>query len=57
MGGGAVDRDDPGPALAGQDVGLEAAAVVDIGDGDLLAHPQSAPLHEVDVDGDAPFII
>ena len=56
-GGRAVDADDAGAARAGDDVGLQAGAVGDVDDRDLLALEQVGGVHEVLVDGDGADVV
>jgi hypothetical protein len=53
----AVEGDDAGTPLPREDVGLEAGARLDDGDGDLLSDKHAAAVDEVGVDGDAPLVI
>src|SRR4051812_22465171 len=45
--GGTVDADDTGASGAGDDVGLQPGAVVDVDDGHLLAGQQIGRVHQV----------
>src|SRR5436190_7518887 len=55
--GGAVDLHLAGAALAGDRVGLEAGAVVDVDDGHLLVLEDVGGLEQVGVDGDRPDVV
>ena len=56
-GGGAVEAEVARASLAGDHVGLEAGAVVDVDDGHLLAVEQVGELHELDVDRDRTHVV
>src|SRR5688500_2288650 len=56
-GGGAVDADDAGAGLAGDDVGFEAVSVVAVGDEDGFVGEEAGGFQQVAVDRDAPVVI
>src|SRR5262249_38047972 len=53
----AVDTDHPRAALPGERVGLEALTVGNIPDVDLLIGDDVRPLQQLNVDGDAAFVV
>jgi hypothetical protein len=53
----AVDPDDTAAASAGDGVGDQTVAVVDVDDGDLLALEQVGGVHQVRVDGDRSDVV
>ena len=57
VGGGTVQADDTAAGLAGDGVGLEAVAVVDVRDLDLLVLADAGGVQEVLVDGDGTDVV
>ena len=55
MGGGAHDLDSPAAPVAGDDIGLVAGAVGQIGYQDLLINPGS--VHQVPIDGNTAVVV
>src|SRR5690606_23057739 len=56
-GGGAVEADVPPAGRAGDDVGFQAAAVVDVDYLHLFEGQDVGQLHQLLIDGDASFIV
>ena len=57
VGGGAVDPQDPRPALARDGVGLQPGTVGDVDDGDQLAGEDVRGVEEIGVDGDRADVV
>ena len=57
MSRGAVQADHAAAALAGDGVGLQAAAVVDVGDLHALVLQDAGSVHEVLIDGDGTDVV
>ena len=56
-GGGTVEGDDPAPPFPGEDIRFKTCTVVHDSDRYLLPDPETGPVDEVGIDGDAALVI